>query len=53
MYKLFGDKELSEILRFKGGTALSKAYNLIERFSEDLDNYTCQRKSAWRKRGFI
>jgi hypothetical protein len=37
MYKLFGDKELSEILRFKGGTSLSKAYNLIERFSEDLD----------------
>ena len=35
--KIFADVELSEILRFKGGTSLSKAYNLIERFSEDLD----------------
>lgn len=24
-------------LVFKGGTSLSKAYNLIERFSEDID----------------
>ncbi|MFR1755737.1 nucleotidyl transferase AbiEii/AbiGii toxin family protein [Thomasclavelia spiroformis] len=24
-------------LFFKGGTALSKAYNLIDRFSEDID----------------
>ncbi|MCL2806063.1 MAG: nucleotidyl transferase AbiEii/AbiGii toxin family protein [Treponema sp.] len=37
LYKLFSDKEMSEILRFKGGTSLSKAYHLIERFSEDLD----------------
>jgi len=37
LFKLFSDKEISEILRFKGGTSLSKAYHLIERFSEDLD----------------
>jgi len=27
----------SEHLSFKGGTSLSKCYNLIERFSEDID----------------
>jgi predicted nucleotidyltransferase component of viral defense system len=27
----------AENLSFKGGTSLSKCYNLIERFSEDLD----------------
>jgi len=27
----------SENLSFKGGTSLSKCYNLIERFSEDID----------------
>ena len=37
LWKLFGDAEIGEILRFKGGTSLSKSYNLIERFSEDLD----------------
>jgi hypothetical protein len=35
--KLFSDSELSQILFFKGGTSLSKSYNLIKRFSEDLD----------------
>ena len=35
--KLFGNKDLSNILLFKGGTSLSKCYRLIERFSEDLD----------------
>jgi hypothetical protein len=35
--KLFSDSELSQILLFKGGTSLSKGYNLIKRFSEDLD----------------
>jgi hypothetical protein len=29
--------EYSEHLVFKGGTSLSKSYNLIERFSEDID----------------
>jgi len=37
LWKLFGDAEIKEALRFKGGTSLSKSYNLIERFSEDLD----------------
>ena len=35
--KIFGDKELSQILCFKGGTSLLKAFHLIERFSEDID----------------
>lgn len=29
--------KFAEHLVFKGGTSLSKAYNLIERFSEDID----------------
>ena len=28
---------LSDQIVFKGGTSLSKGYNLIERFSEDID----------------
>jgi len=35
--KLFSDKRLSKILMFKGGTSLSKVFNLIGRFSEDID----------------
>lgn len=35
--KLFSLKELRGKLVFKGGTCLSKAYGLIERFSEDID----------------
>lgn len=35
--KLFKDKDLSRILLFKGGTSLSKVFNIIERFSEDVD----------------
>ena len=35
--RIFADRELSRILRFKGGTSLSKAQGLIERFSEDVD----------------
>ncbi len=34
---LFGIPELKKSLVFKGGTSLSKAYNAIERFSEDID----------------
>jgi len=29
--------ECSDSIVFKGGTSLSKAWNLIERFSEDID----------------
>lgn len=35
--KLFDDSELSPKILFKGGTSLSKVFNLIERFSEDID----------------
>ncbi len=35
--KIFNHPELRPILRFKGGTSLSKVYQLIERFSEDID----------------
>lgn len=35
--KLFNDAKLSKILMFKGGTSLSKVFNVIGRFSEDID----------------
>jgi len=35
--KIFSDDRLGEILMFKGGTSLSKVFNLIGRFSEDVD----------------
>jgi len=35
--KLFSDDRLNKILMFKGGTSLSKVFNLIGRFSEDID----------------
>lgn len=35
--KLFELPEWGEHLSFKGGTSLSKCWNLIERFSEDID----------------
>lgn len=34
---LFAHPEFGEQLVFKGGTSLSKVFNLIERFSEDID----------------
>jgi|AntAceMinimDraft_9_1070365.scaffolds.fasta_scaffold15527_3 hypothetical protein len=34
---IFTSKQLKSHLVFKGGTSLSKVYNLIERFSEDVD----------------
>lgn len=34
---LIFNSELKDKVIFKGGTALSKCYNLIERFSEDID----------------
>lgn len=37
LHRIFSDPELSKLLMFKGGTSLSKAYGLIERFSEDID----------------
>ncbi len=35
--ELFGSPEIGSKLIFKGGTSLSKAYKLINRFSEDVD----------------
>jgi hypothetical protein len=35
--RLFAVPALAQLLMFKGGTSLSKAYGLIERFSEDID----------------
>jgi hypothetical protein len=35
--ELFALPEIGEHLTFKGGTSLSKAWKLIERFSEDID----------------
>ena len=37
LQKLFRDAKLRKILRFKGGTSLSKVFHLIRRFSEDVD----------------
>lgn len=37
LMKLFDHPEISEKILFKGGTSLSKVFNLIERFSEDID----------------
>ena len=35
--KLFSDNRLNKIFMFKGGTSLSKVFNLIGRFSEDIE----------------
>lgn len=35
--QIFGLPELGQHLTFKGGTSLSKAYQIIDRFSEDID----------------
>lgn len=35
--RIYQHERLSRLLMFKGGTSLSKAYGLIERFSEDID----------------
>ena len=34
---LFSEPDLAPHLVFKGGTSLSKVYNAIDRFSEDVD----------------
>lgn len=35
--RIFANAELARILKFKGGTSLSKVFGLIGRFSEDID----------------
>lgn len=37
LHKIYLDKKIGKTTVFKGGTALSKCYKLIERFSEDID----------------
>ena len=37
LHELFALRGIGEHLTFKGGTSLSKAWKLIERFSEDID----------------
>lgn len=37
MLRMIFNSELASHLIFKGGTSLSKAFNLIQRFSEDID----------------
>lgn len=37
MLRMIFTSELSDHLIFKGGTSLSKAFGLIQRFSEDID----------------
>jgi len=37
LFEISSSKFLQDKLLFKGGTSLSKAYGLIERFSEDID----------------
>ena len=37
LLNIFEHPQLAQVLRFKGGTSLSKCFNLIERFSEDID----------------
>ncbi|GAC1421751.1 MAG: hypothetical protein NVS1B13_20090 [Flavisolibacter sp.] len=37
MHSLYGLKRQAYNFQLKGGTSLSKGYNLIDRFSEDID----------------
>lgn len=43
LFSIFGN-EIGKDTVFKGGTALSKCYNLIERFSEDIDLVVLKRE---------
>jgi hypothetical protein len=46
LHKLFGHDDVKQMLQFKGGTSLSKVFNLIGRFSEDIDLILDWRKVA-------
>jgi predicted nucleotidyltransferase component of viral defense system len=37
LHQIFSSPSLSPHITFKGGTSLSKCYNIIDRFSEDID----------------
>ena len=53
---LFHDSRWKEHLAFKGGTSLSKCYDLIHRFSEDIDLILdwrlvgCEKDEPWAER---
>jgi len=52
---LFTDSQWKERLAFKGGTSLSKAYAILQRFSEDIDlvldwALLCYAKEPWQSR---
>lgn len=47
--KKLAKSEFSDEIVFKGGTCLSKAYNLIERFSEDVDLLMLERENTQSK----
>ena len=47
LHTIFSSPALKGIFHFKGGTSLSKAYGLIQRFSEDIDLIL-----DWRMLGF-
>jgi hypothetical protein len=48
--RLVGNPDLAPHLIFKGGTSLSKAYRLIQRFSEDID-LTINRDAPYLSKG--
>ena len=48
--RLFTNSDLAPYLTFKGGTSLSKGYDVIERFSEDID-LTISRNARFLKDG--
>lgn len=41
--QIFSNADLSPHVIFKGGTSLSKCYNMIHRFSEDIDLTLCKK----------
>lgn len=44
LFAIFNHEEIGKDTIFKGGTALSKCYNMIERFSEDIDLVVLRRE---------
>lgn len=44
MHSLHGLQQLDLQFELKGGTSLSKAYKIIDRFSEDIDIYIFSQK---------
>ena len=51
--KLIYESEIKHEAIFKGGTALSKCYKFIERFSEDIDLVVLRREEESAKISFL